>query len=120
MWVRYLKHSITMSAKKIAICTVTRTLSPIIFNYELNGNNLGTSSKHSYLSATLDGKLSWSSHVNNTASNVNRTLNFLKHNLSKYSSSVKESAYFALVCPYTSVVWDPYHNNKIEQLEKVQ
>ena len=91
----------------------TRTLSPIIFNYKLNGNNLGTSSEHSYLGVTLDSKLSWSSHINNTAAKANRTLNFLKRNLSKCSLSVKKSAYLAIVRPslkYASVVWDPYHN----------
>ena len=76
-----------------------------------------------YLGVTLDNKLSWSSHINNIAAKANRTLNFLKHNICKCSQSVKESAYHALVHPsleYASVVWDPYHNNKIEQLEKVQ
>jgi len=37
--------------------------------------------------------------------------------------NVKESAYLAIVCPsleYASVAWDPYHNKKIEHLEKVQ
>ena len=78
---------------------------------------------HSYLGVTLDNKLSWSSHINNIAAKSNRTLNFLKRNLSKCSSSVKESAYLALVRPsleYAAVVWDPYHNNKVDQLEKVQ
>ena len=68
-------------------------------------------------------KLSWSSHINNTAAKANIILNFLKHNLSKCSSSVKQSAYLATVHPsleYASVVWDPYHNIRIEQLEKVQ
>ena len=71
----------------------------------------------------MSDTLLWSSHINNTAAKANRTLNFLKHNLSKCSSSVKKSVYLAIVCPsleYASVVWDPYHNNKIEQLEKVQ
>ena len=54
---------------------------------------------------------------------IARPLNFLKSDLSKCSLSVKESAYLAILHPwleYASVVWDPYHNNKIEHLEKVQ
>ena len=80
-----------------------------------------TYSEHSYLSVTLDSKLSQSSHINKTTTKANRTLNFLKRNLSKRSSSVKESAYLALARPsseYTSVVWDPYHNNKLSSQKK--
>ena len=33
-----------------------RTLSPIIFNYKLNGNNFGTSCKHSYLGETANSR----------------------------------------------------------------
>ena len=117
------KWQLRFNVTKCTIMRFTRSLSPIIFNYKLNGNNLNTSSEHSYLGVTLDSKLSWSSHINNTAAKANRTLSSLKHNLSKCSSSVKESAYLAIVRPsleYASVVWDPYHNSKIEHLEKVQ
>jgi len=61
--------------------------------------------------------------MNITTAKANRTLNFLKRNLSKCSSSVKEATYCTSVRPsleYASVVWDPYHNSKINQLEKVQ
>jgi len=46
--------------------------------------------------------------------------NFLSNSNSLSQSA---SSWTALVRPsleYASVVWDPYHNNKINQLEKVQ
>ena len=43
-------------------------------------------------------RLSWTAHINNTAAKANRTLNYLKRNLSKCSSSVKESALWNAVC----------------------
>ena len=54
---------------------------------------------------------------------VSRTLKFIKCNLSKCSSQVKESAYLTMVRPqleYASDVWDPHYVGDIMELEKVQ
>ena len=108
----------------VAKCTImcfTRSLSPLLFSYNLNNHSLSTSTQLSYLGILLDNKLSWSSHINYIT--ANKTLNFLKRNLSSCSSPVKASAYLTFVRPsmeYTAVVWDSYHHNAILQLEKVQ
>ena len=50
-------------------------------------------------------------------------MNFLKCNLSCCSSNIKTTAYLTIVRPsmeYAAVIWDPYHHNNIQQLEKVQ
>ena len=81
------------------------------------------SSKHSYLGILLDNKLSWSSHIKNTAAKATKTLNFLKRNLSSCSSEVKASAYLTMIRPvmeYAAVVWDPYYQSDVQQLENVQ
>ena len=101
----------------------TRSLSPVVFNYNLNDHSLSTSAQHPYLGILLDNKLSWSSHTKHIITKANKTLNFLKRNLNSCSSSVKASAYLTLVRPsmeYAAAVWDPYHHNDILQLEKVQ
>ena len=105
------------------ILTQNRSLSPIIFDYKLNSHNLGTSNQHSYLGVILDNKLSWSLHISNIGAKASRTLNFSKRNLSCCSSSIKATAYLMIVRPsmeYAAVIWDPYHHNNIQQLEKVQ
>ena len=56
-------------------------------------------------------------------SKANRTLGFLKRNLSIRAKSMKESAYISLVRPlveYASPVWDPYNQTDIQKLEMVQ
>ena len=83
---------------------------PIIFDYKLNNLDLSTSDQHSYLGVILHSK-------------TNRTVNFLKHNLSSCSSAIKATAYLTTIRPimeYAAVIWDPFHLNTIQQLEKVQ
>ena len=76
-----------------------------------------------YLIAMLDDHLSWSIYITNVANKATRMLNFLKRHLTKYSSSVKASAYLLMVCPlmeYACVVWDPHYQSQVSLLEKVQ
>ena len=114
-----LKWQLRFNVAKCIIMRFTRSLSPLMFSYNLNNHSLSTSTQHSYLGILLDNKLSWSSHINYITTKANKTLNFLKRNLSSCSSP----AYLTLVRPsmeYAAVVWDPYHHNAILQLEKVQ
>ena len=62
-------------------------------------------------------------YYSNIAAKTNRTLNFLKCNLSCCSSNIKAAAYLIIVHPsmeYATLIWDTYHHNNIQQLEKVQ
>ena len=71
----------------------------------------------------LHKALSWSGHITNIANKASRIFNFLRRNLSKCSPTVKASSYLTLVRPimeYAASVWDPYHHNDIQTLEKVQ
>ena len=90
---------IRFNVTKCTIMRFTRSSSPILFNYKLNDCNLTTSSQHSYLGILLDNKLSWSSHIKNTAAKATKTLNFLKRNFSSCSPEVKASAYLTMICP---------------------
>ena len=70
--------------------------------------------------------LSWSPHISDIVTKASRTLNIIKHNLSKCLSQVKENclrSYLTMIIPhleYTSNVWDPHHVGNIMELEKVQ
>ena len=72
---------------------------------------LNVSDQHTYLGVII------------VVTKASRTLNFIKHNLSKCSSQVKESAYLTMVraqLEYASDVWDPHYVGDIMELEKVQ
>ena len=76
-----------------------------------------------YLGIIVHKSLSWSPHISDIITQASRTLNFIKRNLSKCSSQVKESAYLTMVRPqleYASDVLDSHYVGDIMDLEKVQ
>ena len=101
----------------------TRSLTPFQYDYKLNDITLSTNEQHPYLGILLHKALSWSGHITNIANRASQIFNFLRRNLSKCSPTVKASSYLTLVRPimeYAALVWDPYHHNDIQTLEKVQ
>ena len=52
-----------------------------------------------YLGVTVSKDLKWNSHVSNVCTKANRTLGFLRRNLSSCPKDVKEMAYKGLVRP---------------------
>jgi len=58
-----------------------------------------------------------------TTAKASQLFNFLRHNLSNCSPSVKASSYLTIIRPvleYAVSVWDPYQQNDILSLEKIQ
>ena len=77
----------------------------------------------SYLGLIVNETMQWSSHINNLAVKASKVLNFIKRNLSNFSSKTKASVYLSLVRPimeYASCAWDPHEAVNIQALEKVQ
>ena len=76
-----------------------------------------------YLGVTISKTLKWNTSVSNVCTKANRTLSFLKPNLSSCPQDVKKMAYKGLVEPileHASPVWDPHGIVVQEELEKVQ
>ena len=111
------------NVSKCAVIRCTRSLIPLTHDYILNNQTLNISDQHTYLEVIIHKSLSWSPHISNIVTKASRTLYFLKRNLNKCSSQVKESAYLTMVRPqleYASDVWDPHQVGDIMKLEKVQ
>jgi hypothetical protein len=54
---------------------------------------------------------------------ANKSLGFLRRNISKFPEEIKKRAYQAIVRPnveYASSAWDPYQENQIKKIEMVQ
>ena len=98
-------------------------MTPFTHDYILNNCTLNVSDQHTYLGVIIHKSLSWSPHISDIVTKASRTLNFIKHNLRKCSSQVRESAYLTMVRPqleYASDVWDPHYVGDIMELEKLQ
>jgi hypothetical protein len=67
--------------------------------------------------------LKWNLHYDNIISNGNKSLGFLKRNLTVSNTDIKSRAYQALVRPkleYGCSVWDPHTNEYKKKIEMVQ
>ena len=71
----------------------TRSTSPINYDYNLNDETLQVTEQHQYLGLIFHESMQWLHHIQAMCIKANRSLNFLRRNLSKYSSNVKQNAY---------------------------
>ena len=76
-------------------CTVIR-ISPnrrqiIHTNYEIHGHTLEIVDRSKYLVVTISEDFSWKKHIETTVNKTNKTLGFVRRNLSDFSPSVKSA-----------------------------
>ena len=102
---------------------ITRSNNPVKHQYHLRGHPLAITDSTKYLGITINSKLDWKPHIQNTVAKATRTLNFLRRNLKTGSVKAKETSYKTLVRPileYCSPVWDPYTQEGKKTVESVQ
>ena len=117
------KWQMLFNARKCYTMRIHSKQQPIIHNYIMGGEVLATVSSQLYLGMEIHEKLSWKPHIKAVAAKDNRTLAFIRRNLSLCSTSIKKQAYTTLVrsqLEYGAAIWDPYRQNQIDNLEKVQ
>ena len=117
------KWQMSFHPKKCSVIRITRKRSPKIFDYKLHGHILQSETDSKYLGVTINNKLSWNNHIDNTTKKANASLAFLRRNLQISQHHIKERAYTTLVRPqleYAASVWDPYTKQKQKQIEMVQ
>ena len=88
--------------------------------YSLHGHNLEAKNSSKYFGVTLSQDLSWKPHIDATVGKVQRTLGFIRRNI---TTEVKKTAYATLVSPsleYASSVWDPHTAVDSQHIEQVQ
>ena len=110
-----------------AKCTVIRISTNrrqiINTSYQLHGHTLEVVDSSKYLGVTISEDLTWRKHIDDTATKANKTLGFVRRNLSECTSQVKSVAYTTMVRPtleYSSTVWDPHLTSDVHTLEQVQ
>ena len=112
-----------LNIDKCAILRCTRSHSPVLFDYVVDGKTITSTDKHPYLGITLHKTMQWSHHIDGICKKASKVLNFIWRNLSKCSTEVKSTAYLTLVRPileYAASVWDPHQQYLIDNIKKIQ
>ena len=108
---------------KCKLLRITNKINKISFDYSIHNTILSLTESAKYLGVTIDSKLKWTSHYNDTCLKANRVLSLLRRNLQGCPADTKATAYNTYVRPvleYGCCVWDPHHQVHIEQFEKIQ
>ena len=90
----------TFHPAKCYILRVTRKRKPLIHHYHMMGHQLEKVHHYPYLCVEISDKLRWDQHINKVTSKANRTLGFVRRNLSKCPQDTKDQAYKSLVRPH--------------------
>ena len=91
--------------------------------YQLDNTILKEVDSNPYLGITISNDLQWKTHINSISKKASSTLGFIKRNLKHAPQDCKRVAYIALVrstLEYAAIVWDPYKQSDIVNLEKIQ
>jgi len=102
---------------------VTLKHQPLNTSYHLGSHSLSQVTNYKYLGVNISNNLSWNAHLNTIINKASKVLYVTKLALGKSSRAVKVAAYKTIIRPlleYSSSVWDPFHVNQIEAVERVQ
>ena len=91
--------------------------------YSLNGVFLKQAQQHPYQAVIISDDLKWGKHIGCISRKAGATVGFLRRNLRNCPKECRQLAYIALVrsrLEYVETVWDPYYQQDIEKLERVQ
>ena len=108
---------------KCEVLRVTNKKRIVTALYSIHGTTLHLVDAAKYLGVTIQGSLSWKTHIHNITKKANSTLGFLRRNLRRCPAKTKERAYNTYVRPileYGSTVWDPQSKDLSHKIEMVQ
>ena len=87
------KWQMKFNISKCHLLTITHKSKPSQFIYTISNQLISQVNSHPYLGIIIDSKLSWTKHVQTTASKSAQTLGLLKRTLHPAKPKVKEAAY---------------------------
>ena len=92
-------------------------------SYQLHGHATENVTTTKYLGVNIQDCMRWATHINTITNKANKTLGFLRRNLTIGTKKTKKTVYKVLVrliLQYAATVWEPYTENEISSIEKVQ
>lgn len=112
-----------LNIAKIKLVAFTNQASKNSASYILNYSLIEKTSTYKYLGIHLTSNLTWSNHINHIFASVNRSLGFLKHNLTHAPANLQKLAYTALIrrtVECASAIWYPHQAYLINDLEALE
>ena len=116
------KWRLVFNIEKCKVLTVSRSRTPVNFNYSINGSVLEKVDSFTDLGVTVSHDLSWGHHISSIISKCNQTLGMVKRSIGfKAQSSLKSKLYQSLVrSKLESVFWSPHLHSHIKSLVTIQ
>jgi hypothetical protein len=118
LWAK--RWGMEFNAKK---CVVLSTKEKSSYFYEIGNEILQYVEQTPYLGILISANLKWASHVTNISKRAGSTLGFLRRNLGNCPPDCRRLAFISLVrssLEYGAAVWDPYQQQDIARLERIQ
>ena len=110
--------------KRNARQCLTRKLTPVTCNYELNYKILIQTECEQDLGVFLDKNLTWKRQVNEQSAKANKLLGYIRRStMYIHNQEVRSALYLALVGPhlgYATQIWAPQSIELIRHLERMQ
>ena len=114
----------SFNASKCHVIQATRKKTIITHDYSLGKEKLRVVPSHPYLGVEIDNNVSWKQQIEKTKSKGIRTLNMVRRNFTKGTTTqIRNKIFTGLVRPtleYGCIVWDPHQASRIQMLENVQ
>ena len=116
--------NLNFNAIKCKVISFTRSLTPINFNYHMNGIPLENVSTFNDLGVSADQSLLFRNHIFDVIKKCNKVNGMIRHSIGYTApASVTIKLYKALIQPiveYASPVWSPFTKIQIESVERIQ
>lgn len=114
----------SLNANKCSVISFGRKRSVISFDYTIAGTSLKRESTVKDLGVLLDSSLTFKDHVGYITSKASKCLGFIFRAAKEFSDiHCLKTLYCSLVrstLEYAVVVWAPYYQNSIQQVESIQ
>ena len=111
------------NVSKCHTISIVRAKQHGVTQYYLGNACLSIVSTFTYLGVEISSDLRWNNHVAAVVSKASKTLNFVRRNVYRCISRIKELSYITLVHPlleYAMAAWDPYTACNQKDLKMVQ
>lgn len=116
-------NKMDLNIEKCNVITFSRSSSPILNDYTLNGVILARRNNIKDLGVTIDSKLTFTTNISNMSIKAMKVLGFIKRLSVGFSIFTFKRLFCALVRPileYCSVIWSPNYRVHIETIERIQ